>query len=271
MVVAFILAVFLHFVGFFYAVFIFYIPIIYANFLVTTVAAMTAGYATQILTRLANIRCRQHRIGLSIFAGLVLWYSSWTAFFLILETEHPSFGQYYLDALHWLNPVNFLNAVLVIAETGAYNIGSIPVNGLLAYAVWLLEFGVLLGLPFFVFGRKQVAPFSEDLNKWYGRFKLEPDFQFIAGSSSFIEQFQSIGPEVIEQMDKGRAERHAKFIVYYLPDEKQQFLGAENVEYDSTQKRSKSSWVHAPVTISSEEAQDLMQRYHAKKEFWIEI
>ncbi|MGD1845814.1 MAG: hypothetical protein ACFB10_10520 [Salibacteraceae bacterium] len=185
--------------------------------------------------------------------------------------EQITLTDFYSNSIYWLNPFHFFTILGELADYAYYSIAGVPIEGAIAYTVWAIELGIILIIPLFQLGLKRIPPFSEEAGKWYDRFKLEPEFQFIPGSESFKQEIREQGPAILETLDKGRPQRYSKVNLFYLPAIKENYMVFENLDYVPSQNRKKSSWGSDFVAISPEEAQQLLAEYHGKKSSWLDF
>lgn len=262
------LAVLMHLVGFVYACMFFFAPVSQVSLLLLLFGAMAASYVSNLFIQSVRITSRKERIRFASFAGFVLWYSSWTCLFHLVEAETPSLLTFYSQAGYWLNPLHFIEGIQTMIEFKSQGF-DLYFNIPFTLFLWVVELGIFIVLPWLHAKTRKERPYSETQKKWYKRFTLDTHFQHITNPNALLPKLEKSGPKVLDKLMSGRPQKYASLTIFYLPGQSTYYFALINKD-PNEEDFFKSSLVHPPVAISGAEVNDLLQKYPGKKEAWME-
>lgn len=254
-------------VSFLYGMLIALSPLVYINFLITTTFGLVLGYSVRIISKVFKLLDRKFIIGLSIASGILGIYFSWVAFALYFVAEGDIFEAYFKDFLLIFQPQLLVDIMLEMNKQGLWEIFRVPFKGWILTVIWTIEAGIIIWMPFQLALKQKQAPFSIMHNKWYKKHVLEKDFASIFRKKLFLEEIQENCINTINALENGKATRFARISVYYLKDEKQQYVSVENVTRDRHGKREDSRDVIHLLKITPTEARTLLEQYRGKEAF----
>ena len=213
-------------------------------------------------------RDKRSQIILAIITGLLANYFQWTAYILFAyKGTFPLLTEYLLN-LHWIVvPENFLNAVMEISKTGLWSVFGVPVDGLVLVLVWILEAIIIGVIPIIAVYRTKIYPYSELLQKWYPKFTLFKDFEYLSSIGLMIENLKNDTFKTINSLTKGDGHRHCKIHLFYLREEAEQYLTFENVviEGRGTGKEVRNIAINN-FAIDKKTADAILEAFDHKKE-----
>lgn len=254
--------------GYIYEAAIRIMPAVYLNLVTLTGLGLALGYLIKIVSRLTSNRSKRSQIIMAVIAGLIANYAQWTAFVLFVVNGYfPSAGEF-LNGLSWiLHPGGFLSAVSIINEYGVWAVFGIVFKDFALTAVWIIEAFIIFAIPFLMIFYRKVYPYSELYHKWYSKFVLSNDFEYLAGTNRFLIMLESNSFEAVWNLSKGDGLRHSKIFLYYLSEEESQYLTVENT-YVENRGRGKiiKEIVISNFRIPKEEAELILKEYENKKE-----
>lgn len=246
------------------------IPLIYLTFLCTGAYAFLIGNGIRQMTRRSHNRNFKSRIGLAIFAGLFAIFCAWVAYVLwaLGMEESASFGTYFSN-LTWpmTDSEGFFAIINEIGKNGMWSIGSgdTPVSGGFLYAVWAVEFLMLLAIPVLLVWTSDTFPYSESLGKKYEKYTLQQAFGTVVGSQRFFDELTANVPKAVTDIGVGEAWRHTIIHVYYLTDDPHAYLDFESVSIEDRGKgKTETSLIIENFKIDKGDAKVLMEEYNAK-------
>ncbi|AGC76756.1 hypothetical protein LX97_01414 [Nonlabens dokdonensis] len=256
--------------GYVYSAINYISPIIYINVLLVIGLGIVMGYTVLVLCKLSKVSNYKIRMGLAIFMGLLTLYFQWTAYLGFLVFDGLPDISWYLGSLGWL----FYNSLekelfFELYQYGAYEVFRTQVTDYALLFIWLIEAGIIIATPILAVLRYVPLPISNQYNKFYDQYTLHKDFRSIGSGDLAAAQIQSNPLEVLRDFEKGKANRHSKFKIYYLPEENKQYLKAENV---SVQPRNESKTeidvIIKYLEITTSQAKDILAEFtHDKNGF----
>lgn len=256
-----------YFVSFVYGMFIALSPLLYINFLITTAFGLTIGYGVRIISKLFKILDRKVIISLSIATALFGIYFSWVAFALYFVADVSVIEAYFTEFLLVFQPLLLFDIMVEMNTQGLWQIFGIPFFGAILTVVWVIEAGIIMYMPFQLAFKQKLAPFSKTQNRWYKKHVLEKDFASIFRKKSFLDAIHTDCVSAINALDTGKATRFARVSVFYLKDEKQQYISVENIYRSRNGKKEDPTDVIHLLQINSTEARTLIETYRGKEAF----
>lgn len=216
--------------GYVYSALIAFIPFIYINFFITIGVGIALGFMVRLLVRITHNRNKRSKIILAIVFGLLFNFFQWIVYILnIANGELPDIS-YYLESFVWFaNPKNFFGAIATINSVGAWAIFGTTFTGIPLALVWIIEAFIIIGLPVMAIYKTKTYPYSEFLNKWYPKYTLLKDFESVSTVNKMIRDLQKDPLKSIQDLKYGSGSRHTKIHVFYLKNEKYQYLTFENI------------------------------------------
>lgn len=232
------------FLGYLYSILIIFIPLIYFNFFITVGLGMALGYLVKILIRLTHQRSRNSKLALAVLAGLFANLFQWLVYLIYAYLgEVPSLAAYFANFGIFIQPSNFISIIGEINRVGMWSIFGIDFSGGLLTIVWLFEFAMIMAIPIMAIWKSKVFPYSENERKWYGKYSLEEDFEMMHSVQHLLEPLQKDAFKTINELEEGNGLRHSKIHIYYLENERNQYLELEKIYFESGGEGKKTSVV----------------------------
>lgn len=257
-------------VSFLYGVFIGVSPLVYFNVFVTVIFGLALAYGIKIIAKLFKVFKKRVVIHTALVLSLSGVYLSWIAYLLFMADNTTCALYYFLEPYLTVQPLLVLKIIADIIHYGLWTIGQMPVNGWLLTLIWMIEAAIIVAVPYLILRSASFSPFSDQLNKWYIKYVLNKDFESIVMQAGIIEDLKENAVGTIDALENGLAYRHAKISVFYLPDEEVNYLLVENVSSDRSGKNKKTYAVVEHLSISKADAEQLIEKHHAKKAFYLE-
>ncbi|MBR9919928.1 MAG: hypothetical protein GYB31_03755 [Bacteroidetes bacterium] len=258
------------FLGFVYNLLISFIPFIYINFIVTMGFGIAVGWMCKLLYRWFVIRDERSRLGMAIILGLTANVFAWIAFIVWLGSGEGlgiDFKQYLQGIPIYLNPGNTFPIIAEINKYGTWSIFGIDFQGVMLAFVWIIEFGIILAIPVLMALASDYHPYSETQGKWYPKFTLRDHFNAVYNGNRMVEAMQKDVLGALQNEEGGGPARFSKIHIYYLPDEKNQYLSIESFVIEQQGRgATKSNMVVSSYTIPSATAKQILDKYEHKRE-----
>lgn len=254
--------------GYLYSVTIIIIPIVYLNFLITIGFGVGLGLVCKTLVRFSHNRSRKSQITQAVATGLLASYFQWTAHILYAYNGGiPGIGFYFANIQWIMVPKNFFEAVSEINRIGTWAIFGITFNGFALTIIWLIEFLLILSGPIIAIVNTRIYPYSELHHKWYQKYTLFKDFEYLSTTNSLINGLANEPISTIENLGKGSGFRHTKVHVFYLKDEQKQFLTFEGVLIEGRGKGKRNSTIILNnFMISKSNAESILDKFENRRE-----
>ena len=252
-----------------YAVITKFIPIIYFNIVIAIFFGFGLSFAIRLVDRWIRSRNKLTRILLVIIAVLFFTYFQWAAFIESLALDKSISIKEYLTALLWIfNPKDFFFNIAQVYQYGTWGLGagSIVISGFLLLLIWIVEIAII-AMPSVkdIFNYK-AFPFSEKFNKWYPKFTIENDFEFLASKKNIEQKLDSNVYEAISSLELGSSIRHSKVHLYYLADEDLQYLSIDKVYVESgSDPNTVSTSVIENYIIDNQTAEMIQSQFKLKR------
>ncbi len=176
--------------GLIYAYLIFYIPFVYLNFLITVGLGFAMGLVAIGCIRTGHVRSPFAGFGMGLFlGGLALWFqwSRWMAIF----TEHT---------IDTYSPLLLGASMAVTASEGAWSILSVTPTGLVLWVIWLVEAGIILGIPAVVALGATSDPYCERCKVWLKTSSTIGPFVPLRDPEAFVERLLRRVPHTTDEL-----------------------------------------------------------------------
>lgn len=251
-----------------YTLFILIIPVVYVNFLITLGYGLLLGLFVRLLLRLTHNRNRKYRFIIAAAVGLLANFFQWAAFIAYAISGHfPSVADYLAGIAAAASPLQFMAGVYEVNQAGTWSILNYTFTGIPLLAVWVLEFLILLAMPLIAVHKMNIYPYSEKLGKWYPKFTLHDNFEYIAGVEKLLQDLRQDPLAALQQLKPGSGWRHSRIHLYYSPEEQYQYLTVERI-YIEKMGRGKTNTSPAILNlrITKPQADAIFHHFHHGKE-----
>lgn len=248
------------------------IPIIYFNFLLTVGLGVSIAYTVIFISKLSLIRNDKVRFFISVFVGILAFILQWLVYIFFLTTGKIPLEHTIAEGEFLLNPIVLKSILSKLYSYGNWSVFGFTVNGITLLLIWLGEALIIIGAPILILLKNPITPFSEKLHLWYPKVSLSQDFAYISGINSFIQELRTSKGSNLLNYPKGDGTRHSTISIYYLEQEDQSFLSADNI-YITKGKESKKEVdpVVRFVAIPCTTANALIEKYGKKKWSYLNI
>ncbi|QJP33629.1 hypothetical protein F0365_04015 [Nonlabens sp. Ci31] len=243
-------------------------PIIYINVLLVFGLGIVLGYSILVLCKLSKVGNYKIRIGLALLIGILTLYFQWSAYLGYLINEGLPSLKSYIRTLGWIFYDSIEKEVIVeLYHYGAYEVFNTQVTDYALLFIWFLEAAIIIAIPILAVFRYVPLPISDTYNKFYDQYTIEKDFRSL-GSGELTAYRIHTGPAVaLQELEGGKANRHSKIKIYYLPQESKQYLKAENI---SVQRRNESKTevdvIIKYLELSTPHAKELLETFRHRKD-----
>lgn len=197
------------------------IPFIYIDVILTVALGLILGMITQGLMRLGKIRSTPVSVFMGFIIAAVAIYAKWSEWSVMVDGEIFDAG-YTVAQSNILTtlaqPLYTLDRMTLLNETGLWSLHDIEVNGILLWAVWAIEAGIIFFLILACVFRQSRLPFSETGDNWI-KGMVSPDL--IEAKVTFKEMRQQLEQEnfslLIDGLKTSTTERNWR-ITFYADD-----------------------------------------------------
>ncbi len=246
-------------------------PIIYLAVVITIGFGLLMGIFYRVISKIAKIRDQAFVFYSGVLIAVFGMFFSWGSYVLFLFEGGAYVATNYFASVGMLLQLNDLGlAFKTLYEEGGYEVFGFMVRGNALIAVWLMELGIVVSTAFKILRNYHVAPFSERYNKWYPKYTLLQEYQSMPNERWFLSQEGNSYVEKIDQLKPGRATRFGRISIFYLPHTSNAYLLYENVERDGNGKKEQSTPIIDKLLISGQEAKEIIERCHGKKNFFLD-
>lgn len=243
----------------------------YIIILIAVLYAVVLGYSAKVIAKIGLLRNKKERLLFGLYMGAIAYYVQWVVYIAYLVYGFT--GTLQLDVLInvFLSPADLIHAIGTVNQEGAWDIGDTVINGLPLTIIWIFEVALILGLPPLIINFHPLPPYSENLDKWYGKYILQQFFEYIVTPNGFVEELKEKGGKALYDLGKSTPNRYGRASIFYLPDEDDAYLSFENVFLENSGRGNEktTSIVHL-FKIDKTTAQELMEKYKTKKPFFLE-
>lgn len=258
-----------YFFAFVYGVLIGLSPLVYINFFITCGFAIVLAVGVRIISRLIKNTTAKINLLMGVAVGFFGLYFSWVAYFLYFLDSNRVFENYFQDFLLLTEPVVLIENMIAANEYGMWSIFGVPFKGTILWLIWLLEAGIIVFISTVAAMKTKTMPYSSKQKAWYKKYLLYKDFASIAMQDDFCNALAENCENVIENLKLGKMNHFSRISVYYLEGEIQQYISVENVTRDAEGKKENAVDVIHLMAIKTKEAENLIEKYHAKKQSFI--
>lgn len=257
------LAIIALFLGYFYTGLTIIMPFVYINILLPIGFGLILGLINRVLGRLTQNRHKKSRMVQALISGVLANYFQWTAYvYYVFNGELPSLAQY-LSSLHWIVvPQNFFPAIVEINKVGLWAVFDIPFTGLGLAAIWVIEALIIIALPVIAVYQTKVYPYSETLGKWFPKYILHKDFEYLASPSKMLKDLQTDVLAALKNLEKGFGHRHSKIHLHYHKDDETAYVSVESVTIEGQGKgKTQKNTLISNFVIDRQTAEQILSAY----------
>jgi hypothetical protein len=243
-------------------------PIIYINVLLVFGLGIVLGYSVLVLCKLSKVGNYKIRIGLALLFGILTLYFQWSAYISYLINESlPSLGSY-INSLGWIFYDSIEKEVLVeLYNYGAYEVFNTQVTDYALLFIWFLEAAIIIAIPILAVFKYVPLPISGTFNKFYDQYTLEKDFRSLGSGELTALRIHGGPAAALQEFEGGKANRHSKIKIYYLPQESKQYLKAENISIQrGNESKTAVDVIVKYLEISTPQAKELLETFRNKKD-----
>lgn len=257
--------------SYFYNLFSTFIPFIYFNVLITIGLGMSLGIVARIISRFCKLNNKKSRLILAIVMAFSTFIFQWIAY-LSCFTNGGMIG--FVEYLNSIPAALFagehLGQVTDLYTFGSWSISSFVFAGISLGMVWLVEFGIIMVLPFLSVLKITEFPFSERDNYWYPKFTLSDQFESMSSKKYFLQDYRKDILNGIRNLRQGEGWRHGKVHIYFSESETKQYLSFEKIFVEGRGKGKRtSSYLIENLEISTPEARSILSSFHNEKEKFV--
>jgi hypothetical protein len=216
--------------AFVYTYAVWYIPFIYINFLVTFFTGFAMFFVITLITKACKSRNKTFNVLLGLLGGLLLSYVNWSVWIdLVINSSESynlgnrlgvtvsssSFGNLFLLLQ---NPSIMIEYASQINEVGTWGIRSATVSGWFLGIIWIIEAGMLIGVPLVLTYWSDIEPFCELSNTWAEKKESTFQYELIEDPLKLKADLEAkqYGGLLEMKIKEHSAIDFAKVVVYYL-------------------------------------------------------
>ncbi len=250
--------------GYLYILLNTYLPYVIISFFLAIGFGMGLTFIITFGLELSENRNKQTKVVLASVVGVFAWCSQWCAYIMMAQDgEFPSFSLYMYDFWAVMMPGEFFGTMYEISEVGFWSIFDYTPTGIMLALVWLLEFGIIAGIPFWTQYSAVEKPYSETQNKPYNTKTFDLAFSSVSDTEKdkFIAKVENNPLETIKTMGYGFDFAFSLLSLHDLEGETKQYLSLDNIviKLDSEGKEEKEvNNVFQYLTIDNGTAANLL-------------
>lgn len=148
-------------IAFIYALIARYNPFVYLQFIATLGLAVIPGMVNCQLLLIAKVRNKAISVSYGLIVGFITLYFSWSFWVYVILNY-----KYSLDII-LLSPIGMLETIKEINIIGVKSISNFKLNGLLLWAIWLIESIIIVGgIAYYSIADQIVRVFCENCKIW---------------------------------------------------------------------------------------------------------
>tara|TARA_Y100000782_G_C10167314_1_gene258184 strand:+ start:96 stop:980 length:885 start_codon:yes stop_codon:yes gene_type:complete len=253
-----------------YGVLVFLNPAFFLGFILPVLYGIVFSTGFRALARLFHVREKKFIVALGVLLNLIGIYSSWGVYFLwSIDPELVKAG-FMENFFIILEPSNFSESLVSLYHHNYLEIGMIDwkVNGIFLVIAWLLEFVIMFTVPFLLFKKIRITPYSINFNKWYPKYVLYDEYGYVEDLEHFnMLEGQTI-VEKIKALGRGGPSRITKVCIYFIENENEQYISFENATRDLSGKGELVDVRIPPVKIETKQALEIIKELHGKKRWF---
>ena len=183
----------------------YYNPFIYLTGIGTVVLGVGTGAAITFGSTLGKVRNRLYARIVGAVVGSLAVYMAWVWYLWAAQREIPKLHQ--AIALHQaelsFDPSQMLELIRLIADEGLWSIAGATPSGIVLYALWFVEAGIIFGFTYSVAAGND-SPFCEPCNEWTD----DDDNLIVLQNTAHAELVRNLEDEQYERLEHLRAETH---------------------------------------------------------------
>jgi hypothetical protein len=251
-----------------YGCIIIIIPSIYINALLCFGVSVVLAMLIRVFIRLFRLRNTKSVLALTILLPLVTYLFQWCVYIYFILFEGLPNPLDYLEAIHTitLTPSIFTNTLVELYTYGGWTVFGVQIFGFGIVAVWLIEFGLMMGIPLSVILRYDYYPFAERSKTWYPKYILHQDFESIPSSMGISQAMHENALKTISELKKGIGTRHTKVELYYHELEPVQYISLNKHTIGTNGRDHNKEYIVKNLAISTQMARDIMKQFPHKRE-----
>ena len=243
-------------------------PIIYINVLLVFGIGIVLGYSVLVLCKLSKVGNYKIRIGLALLIGIITLYFQWSAYIGYLINEGSHSLESYINSLGWIFYDSIEKEVLVeLYHYGAYEVFNTQVTDYALLFIWFIEAAIIIAIPILAVFRYVPLPISGTYNKFYDQYTLEKDFRSLGSGELTALRIHEGPAAALQEFEGGKANRHSKIKIFYLPQESKQYLKAENISIQrGNESKTAVDVIVKYLEISTPQAKELLETFRNRKD-----
>lgn len=245
-------------------------PIIYLNFVLLLMFGSFIGLVSYLQAYFGVIRERKYWISLSIVNSVLMWYISWIVYILAIsnETSFVSMKGFDVFINLLLKPDFVFQTIHDLSNHGVWTVSFLSSDSFTYWMVWIIEFAIFIVAPIMFLKQQSTFPYSELNERWYKEFVLSRDFGSILVFKNALERLETKPIEIIEELGFGKANNYSQISVFYLPNEKVQYISIFHITIDREDKKSKEEIFHL-IKLDTQNAKELISKWEGKHNKYI--
>ena len=252
--------------GYVYSAATIHIPLIYANVLILLGVSILLGYVALALCKLSRVRNDTVRYVFVLSMGIIVWYVQWSVFaYFYITGELPGLVELGNNLSWAFYGSEQWDALYYYYVEGGFEVGRVHIFELALLPIWIIEFVILLGAPFYWATKYVPQPYSEDYEQWYEKRTLLKEFRVITDSHLTLEKLHTDAVSFLDSLQSTSRAAHAKVHVYHMPRERQQYLLVETVTFEGKDNSRKATPLVHNIAVSNEQARLLIERFDNEK------
>lgn len=181
----------------------YYNPLIYVTGIGTVVLGIGTGGAITFGSTLGKVRNRMYARIVGVVVGCLTVYLAWVWYLWAAQMDlrelHEAIGLRQAELS--FDPSRMLELIKLIADNGLWSIFGANPTGLVLYALWLVEAGLILGFTVMVAAGND-SPFCEPCNEWTD----DDENVVVLQNTGHAELVRDLEDEQYEVLDRLRTE-----------------------------------------------------------------
>jgi hypothetical protein len=227
------------------------IPFIYVNFFIALGFAIVLGCIASLAAEKGKAR-HPMLMGLTGAAiGVFGWHCQWAIWSGMIArdlTMHLTGRGTVPGVLDFaLDPQLLYSLARTVNDVGIWKIRNATLNGFWLSAAWIIEFLMLVAVPWLMGRMQSQHPFCETSNSWAEKLELPKRFAYIADKEKFIQAVESSPGELLSFLPDyaGDGPGYAKLTLYRCQGTENSFVSVSNttVKIDNGKEKSSDSTV----------------------------
>lgn len=250
--------------GYVYTTLMVTLPFVWVLPLIVFIITLAWSWIVRFLARWFQLYNKKSQLLVAGLSSGVLFYGAWVVFLLYLDLGNLPSLSYYFASLGLIFEVDFIGDSLgFLYQEGLWEIGGVPINGLLILLCWIIEAALLLLCPALFVWKVPLIPYSKEQEKWYDKYVLDRKLGTILEDFPIALQRDPI--TTIEQAPLGRAGRFRLLELYHLPKSQKNYVAIKRVNIDNKGNR-ETSVAEPPFLVERTLLEQLINHYQISKE-----